>query len=123
MKRISLALALSAGAVLSATVAAPSQAASQADYCYPGYSCYYDGANGTHKIWTAPSRGCHNLGDIGLNDRIDSIVNKGGGTVHLYNWNGSNAWIALGDVPVSHANFQPANLGSSANKVDMVCID
>ncbi|MFE2538859.1 hypothetical protein [Actinacidiphila glaucinigra] len=123
MKKLSLALALGAGAILSATVVAPSQAASQADYCYPGKSCYYDGANGNYKIWTAPSNGCHNLGNIGLNDRIDSIVNKGGGAIHLYNWNGSNAWISLGSIPVSHANFQPANLGGNANKVDMVCID
>ncbi|MFF0312648.1 peptidase inhibitor family I36 protein [Streptosporangium sp. NPDC004379] len=100
----------------------PAQAGALAWDCSPGYSCYYDGGNGTNRIWVAPSGGkCFDLGQMGLNDRISSIYNRGNGTVHLYNWIGYEIgyWDYLESVPKGAMK----SLTDNSNKVDRVCID
>src|SRR5690348_4540772 len=89
-----------ASTVVTLTVATPAHAD---DYCPNGYSCYYDYYE-SGKIWTAPSCGWFDLGRFSppLNDRISSILNRGGGGVQGYNWTGSR-WQPIGDLVPSES--------------------
>jgi hypothetical protein len=51
--------------------------------CPPGYGCFWTGASGTGIRWVAPSCGIWVFSGP-LNNAIDSVRNRGGGTVHLY---------------------------------------
>jgi hypothetical protein len=93
------------------------------DYCPSGYSCYYDAPDATAKIWTAPGPGCYDLAGS-VRDRISSVINRGGGTVHLYNWDyipGGVGYVATADIPVN--NYRNLSGYTANNSTDRVCID
>jgi hypothetical protein len=92
--------------------------------CTPGYSCYYDGHDGTNWIWNAPSCGFHNLGRMNppLNDRISSIRNRGGGAIQPYNWTDDWGWVAVGPpVLVGQGIDYYNDLDNIIDAVDIAC--
>jgi hypothetical protein len=92
--------------------------------CVAGFSCYYDGSSsgfsGNGLLWNAPHCGFFNFGSFSppLNDRVSSIINRGGGAVQAYNWVGK--WQAVGTAvpPGGTRNYT----GSQANIIDAVSI-
>jgi hypothetical protein len=91
--------------------------------CSPGYSCYYDGRNGTGWRWVAPSCGWFDLGRMRppFNDRISSIWNRGGGAIDLYNWDGRSRWIYLGTVPIGARGNLPPQIDNIVDAVRIAC--
>jgi hypothetical protein len=82
--------------------------------CDGGYSCYFDGANGTSRFWVAPRGGeFFDLGSFSppQNDKMTSVWNGGGGDVDLYDWRGY--WAYVGTVGVGTYG----NLRSDINNI------
>jgi hypothetical protein len=52
--------------------------------CPAGYGCFWNYTNGGGFRWEAPSCGIWRLGGSALDNFFDSVRNRGGGTVHLY---------------------------------------
>ncbi|HVQ95188.1 MAG TPA: peptidase inhibitor family I36 protein [Mycobacteriales bacterium] len=91
--------------------------------CPDGYSCYYDGHNGTGMIWVPLSCGFYNLFEFSppLNDQISSIVNLGGGAIQPYNWDGVGSWVPVG--PAVPVGFIADYYGGFDNVIDAVSIN
>ncbi|WP_043637300.1 peptidase inhibitor family I36 protein [Nonomuraea candida] len=55
--------------------------------CPNGYGCFWAGLNGSGSRWDAPQctgGGYYNLSGSWLDNNIESVRNRGGGTIHLY---------------------------------------
>jgi hypothetical protein len=92
----------------------------QAWECPEGFSCYYDWY-GTGRIWIAPSCGWHNLGALNppLHNRVSSIMNRGNGTVRLYDYI-VDRYVEIFSVGVGRSLQLE---GSSTNVIDAVEIE
>jgi len=60
--------------------------------CTPGYSCYFDGFNGSNKLFTAARCGEHDLRGGIYQNKINSVANYGSGTVYLDIWRNAGYW-------------------------------
>lgn len=101
---------------------APASAAASANQalawnCTAGYSCYFDGYNGTSKLFTAGRCGEHDLRGGIYQNRINSVANYGNGTVWLYIWRNAGYWELWDYVLVGEAR----NIYS--NDIDRIVID
>ncbi|MEV0385735.1 peptidase inhibitor family I36 protein [Nonomuraea sp. NPDC050643] len=94
MRKILITFAAMTFAVLG--LAAPSSAAGSAGGagllafgdCPSGYGCFWTGTNGGGSRWDAPHCSVggfpFNLSGHWLDNNIESVRNRGGGTIHLY---------------------------------------
>ncbi len=88
--------------------------------CNQGFSCYYDGDQGTGVLWVAPSDGCHLLGNVGMMDRITSVWNRGRQGARLDNWNSAKQkWESIDFFP---PGAKRNVVDAADNKADRVCI-
>jgi hypothetical protein len=99
-----LAVALSTAPAAAADPAAltfSSKAATSYDDCPAGYSCYFDGLNGTGDFFY-PNSGCGyiDLLGTGWDNRISSIYNRGSSKVFVYTGRGASfdvhGWMPIG---------------------------
>ncbi|MGV9380381.1 peptidase inhibitor family I36 protein [Nonomuraea sp. NPDC003707] len=64
--------------------------------CPSSYSCYWTGTGGSGSRWDAPScsaGGYWQLEGTSFNNNIESVRNRGGGTVHLYDDNRGTVYL------------------------------
>jgi hypothetical protein len=52
--------------------------------CPSGYGCFWIGLNGIGSRWDAPWCGVWSFEYLWLDDNVESVRNRGGGTIHLY---------------------------------------
>ncbi|BBH67758.1 hypothetical protein ACTI_44430 [Actinoplanes sp. OR16] len=113
MKRIMLTLVACASVLAVALSTAPaaaadptglrmsSRAAAGYEDCPAGYSCYFDGLNGTGAFIYA-DHGCdyYDLAGSGWDNRISSIYNRGSSKVFVYTGRGTSfdvhGWMPVG---------------------------
>jgi hypothetical protein len=123
---------MGAAALVSATILVGAGSATAAptspqdpDACAYGHVCAYRDVRAIGKIWTSPGCGFFNLGNMGLGDRISSIVmylNGQNPSAQAYNWGGSAGWIKVGPLIIWPTNSY-SYWGSENDIIDAVQVN
>lgn len=88
--------------------------------CYYEYLCLFDYPNFSGTLWQMYYCDFINLGDYGLNDRLESYDNyqTTGTTARFYNW--QNSWVQKFSSTAPHTDYNLNRWSGLANMIDGV---